>query len=122
VLASIYHTHHMPALYTEPERFNPRRWETLSPSAYEYLPFSAGTRMCIGAAFAMMEIKIALAMLLQRFRVERAGARVDRRVAITMAPRHGLPMRVQPADGRWRSARRRLPSIRGDIRELVELS
>ena len=75
-----------------------------------------------GPAFATMEIKIALAMMLQRFRLERLGkARVDRRVAITMAPRHGLRMRICKADGAWVAARRALPAVRGDIREIVEL-
>jgi cytochrome P450 len=119
---SIFHMHHDPALFPDPKRFDPKRWSTIKPSAYEYNPFSAGPRMCIGAAFAMMEIKIALAMLLQRFRVERARAgRIDRRVAITMAPRNGLRMIIRKADGAWKSARRALPDVRGDIREIVEL-
>lgn len=119
---SIFHMHHDPTLFEAPERFSPERWATIKPSVYEYNPFSAGPRMCIGAAFAMMEIKIALAMILQRFRVERVGAaRVDRRVAITMAPKHGLPMRIRRADHAWASARRKLPAVRGDIHELVEL-
>ena len=78
--------------------------------------------MCIGAAFAMMEIKIAIAMMLQRFRVERlASWRVDRRVAITMAPKNGLRMRMRSADGAWAPARRALPDVRGDVREIVDL-
>jgi cytochrome P450 len=120
---SIFHMHHDPALFANPERFDPRRWSKIKPSPYEYNPFSAGPRMCIGAAFAMMEIKIALAMTLQRFRVERLrGARIDRRVAITMAPKHGLPMRIRRADHAWAAARRSLPAVRGDIHELVELA
>ncbi|MDB4933913.1 MAG: cytochrome hydroxylase [Labilithrix sp.] len=119
---SIFHMHHDPALFTNPDRFDPMRWSKIKPSVYEYNPFSAGPRMCIGAAFATMEIKIALAMLLQRFRVERTRAtRVDRRVAITLAPKHGLTMRIRRADGAWVSARRSLPDVRGNIREIVEL-
>ncbi len=119
---SIFHMHHDPALFPEPNRFDPRRWSKIKPSVYEYNPFSAGPRMCIGAAFAMMEIKIALAMLLQRFRVERAPrARIDRRVAITMAPKHGVPMIIRRADGAWAAARRALSPVRGDIREIVDL-
>jgi cytochrome P450 len=119
---SIFHMHHDPALFPEPQRFDPKRWSKIKPSVYEYNPFSAGPRMCIGAAFATMEIKIALAMLLQRFRVERTRSlRVDRRVAITMAPKHGLRMTIRKADGAWKAARRGLPDVRGDIREIVEL-
>ncbi|MBX3187436.1 MAG: cytochrome P450 [Labilithrix sp.] len=116
---SIFHMHHDPAIFDEPGRFLPARWSRIKPSIFEYNPFSAGPRMCIGAAFATMEIKIALAMLLQRFRVELPPrARVDRRVAITMAPRDGLPMRIRPPDRAWRSGPR---GSRGNVRELLEL-
>jgi cytochrome P450 len=119
---SIFHMHHDRAIFRDPNRFDPSRWSKIKPSVYEYNPFSAGPRMCIGAAFATMEIKIALAMLLQRFRVERTpGARVDRRVAITMAPKHGLPMRIRANDGAWLAARRSLPAVRGNLREIVDL-
>jgi cytochrome P450 len=118
IFLSIFHMHHDPAVFPRPRAFMPRRWETSKPSVYEYNPFSAGPRMCIGASFATMEIKIVLATLLQRFRVELPdGARVDPRVAITMAPRRGLRMRVRP-----RSASPRTPGrVRGLVRELVDL-
>lgn len=99
IFLSIFHMHHDPKVFPDPEAFSPRRWEKAKPTVYEYNPFSAGPRMCIGAAFAMMEIKIVLAMLLSRFRVELpAGSRVDQRVAITMAPRGGLKMIVRGRD------------------------
>ena len=48
-------------------------------------------------------LKIVLAILLQRFRFELApDARIDRRVAITMAPKHGMPMILRRADSTWR--------------------
>jgi cytochrome P450 len=119
---SIFHMHHDRGIFAEPNRFDPARWSKIKPSVYEYNPFSAGPRMCIGAAFATMEIKIALAMLLQRFRLERTPkARIDRRVAITMAPKHGLPMRIRANDGAWAAARRSLPAVRGNIHEILEL-
>lgn len=122
VFLSIFHVHHDPAVFERPHQFVPSRWSTIKPTAYEYLPFSAGPRMCIGAAFASMEIKVALAILLQRFRVERLDdVRIDHRVAITMAPKNGLRMVIRRADREWSSAHRSLPPVRGRIRELVEL-
>jgi cytochrome P450 len=116
---SIFHMHHDPELFSEPRRFAPSRWSRIRPTTFEYNPFSAGPRMCIGAAFATMEIKIALATMLQRVRVELLpGARVDRRVAITMAPRRGLPMRIRVADRGWRAGPR---AVSGNMRELVDL-
>ena len=119
LMLSIFHMHHDPNVFEEADRFRPERWSRIKPSPYEYNPFSAGPRMCIGASFAMMEIKIVLAMLLQRFRVEMPPrARVDRRVMITMAPKNGLPMVVRPADRAWRSGPR---DLRGDVCALVDL-
>jgi cytochrome P450 len=118
VFLSIFHMHHDPAIFPDPTAFSPRRWETIKPSVYEYNPFSAGPRMCIGASFATMEIKIVLAMLLQRFRVELPSrARVDARIAITMAPKDGLRMRIRARTDRVR----RRGGVRGRVRTMVRL-
>jgi cytochrome P450 len=118
VFFSQYITHHMPQLYPDPQQFQPERWLAIDPPIYEYLPFGAGPRMCIGSTFALFEIKIALAMILQRYHLELApGARVDRRLRITLSPKHGMPMHVLPLG--------RPPALnrpRGDIREMVDLS
>lgn len=117
VMISHYITHHLPELYPEPERFNPDRWLTIDPSPYEYLPFSAGSRMCIGSTFAMMEIRIVLAMVLQRFRLSvRPNLRIDRRVTLTMSPKGGMPMRVAAQDRRFARV-----AVRGNIQEMVDL-
>ena len=118
VLSSIYHTHRMPDLYPEPLRFHPERWQGLDPGPYGYNPFSAGPRMCIGATFAWFEIKIVLALLLQRFHLELVpNQRIDRYFGITMAPSPRVLMRVRRPD-------RRLPRpapIHGNIHEMVDL-
>jgi cytochrome P450 len=120
VVYSIFHTHHQPDLYPQPERFLPQRWLGLQPSPYEYLPFGAGARMCPGAAFALLEAKLILAMLLQRYRLETVrGARIDRQVSVTMWPRHGLPMIVRPPDRQFDRCR---AAVRGNVHEMVDLS
>jgi cytochrome P450 len=119
VVLSYYHSHRVPELYPEPQRFRPERWEGFSPSPYDYVPFGAGARMCIGAGFAMMEMKIVLAMLLQRFQVELVpGARVDRNVKIVLSPKQGLPMRLRP---RQQSAGRPPARVRGNVHQMVAL-
>lgn len=119
IFTSTYATHHMPELYPEPERFLPQRWETITPSPYEYSPFSVGARMCIGATFAVFELKIVLAMLLQRYRLELlAGTGVDRQGFITISPRGGLPMLVCRQD---RQFARGVGGVHGNVREMVEL-
>jgi cytochrome P450 len=117
---SEYVTHHLPELYPEPERFRPDRWKTAEPSAYEYLPFGAGPRMCVGATFAMIEAKVVLAMLLQRYRPELVpGARVDRHINITLSPRYGLPVVIRAQDRNFAASR---AEVRGDVHDMVDLT
>lgn len=113
---SHYVTHMLPELYPRPRRFLPERWETLAPSLYAYLPFGAGPRACIAGLLARMEIKIVLAMMVQRYTPTVAdGATVDRHVTVTMAPKNGMLMRI----GR-RCDRPARATVRGNIREMVE--
>jgi cytochrome P450 len=111
-------THHMPEHYEQPQSFNPDRWLTASPSPYAYLPFGNGPRMCIGAALGMMQLKISLISILQRFKVSMVpGASVNARVMSTMLyPEGRVPMLVEQQDGRFvRNA------VRGNIHRLVDL-
>lgn len=118
LVSSVYHTHRMPELYAQPRRFLPERWRDLDPGPYAYCPFGAGPRMCIGASFASMEIKLVLATLLQRFRLELPrGARIDAQITITMRPAPRLPMRVSAQDGRFSSDAR---GVRGDLAKMVD--
>jgi cytochrome P450 len=117
IFCSHYLTHHLPELYPEPERFRPERWRDINPNQYEYMPFSAGPRMCIGAAFATQLLKISLTMILQQFRFAVIpGTRIDRIVRITMQPRQGLPMMIFKNDRKFAAA-----PVHGQIREMVTL-
>lgn len=118
VMTSSYITHHMPDLYTNASHFDPSRWETITPGPYEYLPFNSGPRMCIGVTFALIEMKIVLAMLVQRFRPTVApGAKIDYRVGATISAPRGLPMKLLPA-GTMHAPE----AVRGSIRELVQFA
>lgn len=120
VLASIYHTHHMPEIYPEPARFDPSRWETITPTGYEYQPFSSGPRICIGAGFAMLEIKIVLAMLLSRFRVEYLTNQTIERVGtIVSAAQHGIQMKICPPD---REFNRGVGGVVGNVCKMIDFS
>ncbi|WP_310410660.1 cytochrome P450 [Chamaesiphon sp. OTE_8_metabat_110] len=70
VLYRIPEAHFDPEVYPEPnsfdpERFNPDRYE-YKPSDYTFATYGGGSRICIGMAFAQMELKIIAAMLLRR--------------------------------------------------------
>jgi cytochrome P450 len=78
-----------------PERFHPGNREKID--RYQYLPFGAGPRVCIGASFAMQEAVIALAVLLSRFRFDTLAETNPWPVQkLTTQPQGGLPMRVTP--------------------------
>jgi cytochrome P450 len=110
----------MPELFTEPTAFNPYRWEKCTPGPFEYSPFSSGPRTCIGAAFAMTEIKVVLAILLPRYRLEFIpGTRVDRFVSITLSVKDRLNMRINRQD---RHFHRGVGGVLGNVREMVTLS
>lgn len=69
---SPYLIHHRPDLYTDPETFDPGRWEPQRPQppGHALLPFSAGARKCIGDTFGMTEAILALASIATRWRLE----------------------------------------------------
>ncbi|RUU01533.1 cytochrome P450 [Mesorhizobium sp. USDA-HM6] len=76
-----------------PERFHPENRERID--RFQYLPFGAGPRVCIGASFAMQEAIIALAILLSRFRFDvTAETRPWPVQKLTTQPQGGLPMQV----------------------------
>ena len=118
VTFSQYITHRLPEIYPEPLRFLPRRWEGQKPGPYEYFPFGTGVHNCVGASFAMLEMKIVLAMTLQRYSISVApNVRIDRAFRLSLRPRNGLPILV---------SRRGRPlsktPVSGNIHETVDLN
>ncbi len=79
----------------DPSRFLPGEREKIG--RFQYLPFGAGPRVCIGATFALQEAVIALAVLMQRYRFETTPQTKPWPVQkLTTQPAGGLPMRVTP--------------------------
>jgi cytochrome P450 len=75
----------------EPERFSPER--SAGRARFAYIPFGAGPRICIGAAFAVTEAILILATIAQRYRLRlKPGFSVEPRGLITLRPRNGLAM------------------------------
>jgi cytochrome P450 len=117
VVLGHYMTHHLPKLYPDPEEFRPRRWFEIDPDQYEYVPFSAGPRSCIGDNYTTMVLKVSLAMILQRVRLTMIpGSRIDRYVDFSLSPKYGLPMAIHRQDRKFRSS-----PVRGNIHEMVKL-
>jgi len=99
IVMSPYVTHRIPELFPEPYQFHPERWLSIHPSAYEFMPFSAGPRYCIGTSLGMMQLKIALAIILQRYSLRlKPGTVVDCAGLNAIRPKAGLPMFVNSYD------------------------
>ncbi len=98
VMMSPYVTHRHPALWDDPDRFDPERFTAERCAArprFAYFPFGGGPRLCIGNEFALMESQILLAMIAQRYRVDVApGHLVQHEIRVTLRPRQ--PMLMQP--------------------------
>ena len=76
-----------------PSRFHPENRDRID--RYQYLPFGAGARICIGAAFAMQEAVIALGVLMSQWRFDTVAETKPWPVQkLTTQPEGGLPMRV----------------------------
>jgi cytochrome P450 family 135 len=88
---SIYLLHRRPDLYPDPLTFRPQRFLERSYGTYEWIPFGGGIRRCLGASFALFEMRVVLQTLLDRVELQPArgpGEKVMRR-AITFAPARG---------------------------------
>jgi cytochrome P450 family 110 len=70
LIANIYSTHQRQDLYPKPKEFQPERFLEKQFSPYEFLPFGGGSRVCIGATFALFEMKLILATILSRYELE----------------------------------------------------
>jgi cytochrome P450 len=64
--------------YPNPDRFDPDRFMKSSPDLYSWVPFGGGTRRCLGAAFANMEMNVVLRTMLREFRLVPTNAREER--------------------------------------------
>ena len=98
VTPAIWLTHTRPDRYPEPYAFRPERFLDEPPATYAWIPFGGGVRRCIGAAFAEMEMRVALAEILRRRtlrRVDQAAERPTRR-NVTFSPRRGTRVIAVP--------------------------
>jgi cytochrome P450 len=91
LLANSYLVHHDPEIYPDPYTFQPERFLDEGPGTYTWIPFGGGRRRCLGASFALLEMKTVLREVLRAYDVAPGvdGAEVSRRRSITISPRFG---------------------------------
>jgi cytochrome P450 len=90
---SIAGVHRRGTSYPEPREFRPERFlGDDAPDTYTWIPFGGGVRRCLGASFALMEMRIVVRRVLERTQLEAVGAKPDQvvRHGITMVPKNGV--------------------------------
>ena len=104
VTPAIWLAHTRADRYPEPFAFRPERFLEGAPATYAWIPFGGGVRRCLGAAFAEMEMRVALAEILRRRALHPASSAAERvaRRNVTFSPRTGTRV---VADGSPREVR-----------------
>ena len=100
VAPNIYLVQHRADVYPEPRRFRPERFLEGQGGTYSWIPFGGGIRRCIGASFALFEMKVVVRRVIERTDLVAADRRPDRgvRKGITFVPKRGarVVMRAAP--------------------------
>ena len=99
IAVNTYALHRDPVFFEDPERFDPERfaagWEARIPR-YAYLPFGSGPRVCIGNGFAMMEARLIVATLAQRWQfLLEPDQEVTPVQLVTLRPKNGIRMALK---------------------------
>lgn len=95
-IPSIYSIHHREDLYPDSQQFKPERFLERQYTAYEFIPFGGGVRMCLGHALAMLEIKLVIATIISKYNLELADNKPIKpiRGSATIVPSNGVPLVV----------------------------
>ena len=99
IVLSPWHLHRHERLWDNPDGFDPERWQTengIKCQREAFIPFSAGTRVCTGAGFAMVEGQLILSRILRDYRVIALSDRVPVPVAhLTVRSDKGIWLRLE---------------------------
>jgi cytochrome P450 len=97
VLVGVFGMHRDPALWPDPLTFDPERFNADNLSRldrWQYIPFGAGPRTCIGDHFAMLEATLALAAIVRTAEIESIAPEFPLAVPFTMVAGAPIPARV----------------------------
>ena len=88
--------HRLPQFWPDPEKFDPERFspENKEKTRYVYMPFGIGPRSCIGKRLALLEVKMAIVTLLQKYKMEPSEK-------LRVPPKVGKTVLCKPEGGVW---------------------
>jgi cytochrome P450 len=99
VILSAFVTHRDPRWFSEPLRFDPERWQPAAKverPKFSFFPFSAGSRSCLGEAFASTEGVLCLATIAQAWRLRLVShPAIALQPQLTLRARNGIKMRAE---------------------------
>ncbi|WP_292988981.1 cytochrome P450 [Mycobacterium sp.] len=99
IMVSISRLHGDGELFPEPERFDPQRFVGSKPPSFAWIPYGGGTRRCVGAVFANVEMDVVLRTILRHFTIEATTAPAEEL--------HARGVAFTPKDGGKITVRRR---------------
>jgi cytochrome P450 len=103
-MAAIDLVHHADSVFPNAASFDPDRFLGVNPDTYSWVPFGGGTRRCVGAAFANMEMNVVLRTVLQEFELGTTYAPPERA--------HWRGIAICPSDGGRLVVHRKTPGVR----------
>jgi cytochrome P450 family 135 len=97
LVPNAYLLHHDADIYPDPYEFRPERFLDEPPGTYTWIPFGGGRRRCVGASFALLEMRIVLRSVLSACELQAGagGAEPTRRRNITIRPAAGARVRLR---------------------------
>ncbi|XP_059610501.1 cytochrome P450 6a9-like [Phlebotomus argentipes] len=102
VIIPVYGIHRDPEIYPDPEKFDPDRFteeNVKNRHPYAWLPFGEGPRICVGMRFGVMQTRVGLANLLQKYRVKTCSRTpiplVLDPIATVMSPKGGMWLKLE---------------------------
>ena len=102
VVLSPWHLHRHERLWDDPDAFNPKRYDSENGKTClrdAFIPFSAGARVCSVAEFAMLEVPLLIAAILQEYKVSMTDHGWLVPVAhLTVRAKNGIWLRFQSRD------------------------